>query len=60
MASHDLNFVLARSDKVLCLNGHICCQGSPTAVKNADIFTKVPYQHHHDHVHTLTGGICAC
>ena len=60
MASHDLNFVLACSDKVLCLNGHICCQGRPEMVKNADIFTKVPYLHHHDHFHTLEGEICKC
>lgn len=60
MASHDLNFVLAKSDNVLCLNGHICCQGHPKSVKNTDVFTKVVYQHHHDHIHTLTGDICQC
>ena len=60
MASHDLNFVLAKSDNVLCLNGHICCQGHPTLVENSDVFTKVLYHHHHDHVHTLTGDIYQC
>ena len=60
MASHDLNFVLACSDNVLCLNGHICCQGHPETVKNADIFTKVPYEHQHNHIHTLSGGVCKC
>ena len=60
MASHDLNFVLAKSNNVLCLNSHVCCQGHPDTVKNADIFTKVPYEHHHNHIHTLTGEVCKC
>ena len=60
MSSHDLNFVLAKSDNVLCLNGHICCQGHPDNVKDADIFTKVPYEHQHNHIHTLSGGVCKC
>ncbi|MBO5997515.1 MAG: metal ABC transporter ATP-binding protein, partial [Alphaproteobacteria bacterium] len=38
MASHDLNFVLARSNQVLCLNGHLCCQGKPDKVKNYSLF----------------------
>lgn len=60
MASHDLNFVLARSNQVLCLNGHLCCQGKPDKVKNYSLFDKVPYTHHHDHVHTLEGTVCSC
>jgi len=61
MASHDLNVVLARSGQVLCLNGHLCCHGHPDIVKKSkgyhDLFEKVPYTHHHDHVHDLTGEI---
>lgn len=61
MASHDLNVVLARSDEVLCLNGHLCCHGHPDVVRHAkgyqDLFEKVSYTHHHDHVHCLTGEI---
>ena len=60
MASHDLNFVLARSDKVLCLNKHICCQGKPEQVKDNDLFIKVPYAHHHNHIHMLSGEVCSC
>lgn len=60
MASHDLNFVLARSNQVLCLNGHLCCQGKPEKVKNHSLFDKVPYTHHHDHIHTLEGKVCSC
>ena len=60
MASHDLNFVLARSDQVLCINGHLCCQGKPENVKSNSIFDNVPYTHHHDHIHTLKGEVCPC
>ena len=60
MSSHDLNFVLARSNQVLCLNGHICCQGKPDKVKGYSLFDKVPYTHHHNHVHTLEGKVCSC
>ncbi|MGN1091378.1 MAG: ATP-binding cassette domain-containing protein [Alphaproteobacteria bacterium] len=61
MASHDLNVVLARSDQVLCLNGHLCCQGHPDALRHhkgyQDLFEKVSYTHHHDHIHCLSGEI---
>jgi zinc transport system ATP-binding protein len=29
MVSHDLHVVMAASDRVICLNGHICCEGTP-------------------------------
>ncbi len=59
MVSHDLNVVMRASDRVICLNGHICCQGSPLDVSNAPeyaatmgIFDPVAlYEHHHDHHH---------
>tara|TARA_B110000908_G_C10126333_1_gene390056 strand:- start:467 stop:946 length:480 start_codon:yes stop_codon:yes gene_type:complete len=35
MVSHDLHVVMAASDRVLCLNGHICCQGAPDIVASA-------------------------
>jgi zinc transport system ATP-binding protein len=35
MVSHDLHVVMAASDRVICLNGHICCQGTPSVVSNA-------------------------
>lgn len=61
MASHDLNFVLAQSNQVLCINGHLCCHGHPDVIKKQkdyhDLFEKVPYEHHHDHIHTINGEI---
>jgi len=35
MVSHDLHVVMAASDRVLCINGHICCQGTPEVVAGA-------------------------
>ncbi len=32
MVSHDLHLVMAATDRVLCLNHHICCSGTPEAV----------------------------
>ena len=32
MISHDLHVVMSASDRVICLNGHICCSGTPSAV----------------------------
>ena len=28
MVSHDLHVVMSASDRVICLNGHVCCQGA--------------------------------
>lgn len=57
--SHDLHVVMAASDRVICLNGHICCQGAPQVVSNAPEYRALfglgtggalaLYQHHHDH-----------
>ena len=35
MVSHDLHVVMAASDRVICLNGHVCCEGTPTVVSAA-------------------------
>ena len=32
MISHDLHVVMSSSDRVICVNGHICCQGTPEIV----------------------------
>ena len=32
MISHELHVVMSASDKVICMNGHICCSGAPEAV----------------------------
>lgn len=34
MVSHDLHLVMAATDRVLCLNRHICCSGTPEMVTN--------------------------
>jgi zinc transport system ATP-binding protein len=48
--SHDLSFVMKNTDWVICLNGHICCQGRPTDVQKDPFY--LSYTHHHDHFHT--------
>ena len=62
MVSHDLHVVMAASDRVICLNGHICCEGTPRVVSNAPEYRALfglgtqgalaLYQHMHDHDHT--------
>jgi len=59
--SHDLHMVMKSSDHVICLNRHICCEGSAADVQVNEDFNKlfgnqllslvVPYQHHHNHKH---------
>lgn len=61
MVSHDLHMVMAESDRVICLNGHVCCEGGPEAVRHDPEFMKLfgpqaarviaAYSHHHDHDH---------
>lgn len=67
LVSHDIHLVMAATDRVVCLNRHVCCHGLPDAVgrdpeflrlfgsKAAEAFAL--YVHHHDHDHDLTGGI---
>ena len=58
LISHDLNVVMAQTDQVLCLNGHVCCSGTPQAVAADPAYrtlfgerTHALYQHQHDHNH---------
>ena len=61
MVSHDLHMVMAVSDHVICLNGHVCCEGGPAKVQQDPEFAKLfgpsaarmiaAYTHHHDHDH---------
>jgi zinc transport system ATP-binding protein len=65
MVSHDLHMVMADSDRVVCLNGHICCEGGPETVRHDPEFVKLfgpqaarviaAYSHHHDHDHESHG-----
>jgi zinc transport system ATP-binding protein len=68
MISHDLHVVMAGTDHVICLNGHVCCQGSPTVVAENDEFKRMfggstaaaalaIYEHHHDHTHLPDGRV---
>ena len=67
LISHDLHTVMSATDHVVCLNGHVCCSGSPKEVaKNSEhkaLFgeqaaqTLSIYEHKHDHVHTSDGDI---
>lgn len=62
MVSHDLHVVMSASDRVICLNGHICCEGTPRVVSTAPEYRALfglgtqgalaLYQHVHDHDHT--------
>lgn len=67
LISHDMHFVMSTTDHVICLNGHICCSGSPSnVVKNPEYIklfgqhnseTLSYYQHRHDHSHNHDGSI---
>ncbi len=55
MVSHDLQWVMQGTQRVICLNHHICCSGTPANVLNDPAYQaifgteRVPYEHHHDH-----------
>lgn len=61
MVSHELHVVMSATDRVICLNGHICCEGTPDVVTAAPAYrelfgsgtggTLALYRHHHDHDH---------
>lgn len=61
MVSHELHVVMSASDRVICLNGHVCCHGTPEVVASAPEYralfgtgtlgTLALYRHHHDHAH---------
>ena len=67
LISHDLHVVMTATDYVVCLNGHVCCSGSPTAVANNQEYQKLfgdrastilsVYEHRHDHTHSPDGTV---
>ncbi len=67
MVSHDLHLVMASTDKVVCLNQHICCSGEPSHVTQHPEYLKLfgalahselaLYTHKHDHQHDVDGCI---
>ncbi|WP_282610049.1 metal ABC transporter ATP-binding protein [Pelagibius sp. Alg239-R121] len=67
LISHDLHVVMAETDTVVCLNGHVCCRGTPDSVVSSpeylELFgsraaeTLAIYRHNHDHTHLPDGRI---
>ncbi len=67
LISHDLHVVMAETDTVICLNGHVCCRGTPQAVSQSPEYmrlfgsraaqTLAVYSHHHDHTHLPDGRV---
>ena len=65
LVSHDLHIVMARTDRVICLNRHVCCSGIPEAVAQHPDYVRLfgtqaarafaVYRHHHDHRHDIAG-----
>ena len=61
MISHELHVVMSASDRVICLNGHVCCEGAPAVVASAPEYRALfgtgtggalaLYRHEHDHGH---------
>ncbi len=61
MVSHDLHVVMSASDRVVCLNRHVCCEGAPKVVSAAPEYRALfglgtggafaLYRHVHDHAH---------
>lgn len=67
MVSHDLHLVMASTDRVICLNHHICCSGTPEAISHDPAFINLfgqegarslaLYSHQHNHQHDAHGGV---
>ncbi len=67
LISHDLHMVMAATDTVICLNGHVCCTGTPDVVAADPEYVRLfgqrasetlaVYRHQHDHVHLPDGRV---
>ena len=67
LISHDLHVVMSATDFVVCLNGHVCCSGTPQVVVQNDKYRELfgdrasnilsLYEHKHDHTHSRDGTI---
>ena len=67
LVSHNLHVVMAASDRVVCLNRHLCCSGTPEDVQQHPEFVSLfgqqganalgIYRHEHDHEHDLHGNV---
>ena len=67
LISHDLHVVMSATDFVVCLNGHVCCSGTPHVVVQDNKYKELfgdrasnilsLYEHKHDHTHSQDGTI---
>ena len=67
LISHDLHTVMTATDHVVCLNGHVCCSGTPLDVAKNNAYKTLfgeqasqilsVYEHKHDHEHLDEGSI---
>ena len=67
LISHNLHLVMAATDRVICLNGHVCCSGTPKSVVSSNEYRALfgtraasalaIYEHNHDHTHLSDGRI---
>ncbi len=65
IVSHDLQWVMQGTQRVVCLNKHICCSGLPENIQQDPAYqaifgtNRVFYQHHHNHcAHGDTATTC--
>jgi zinc transport system ATP-binding protein len=69
LVSHDLHVVMGATDRVVCLNRHVCCSGEPETVSRHPEYLGLfgpraaarlaIYAHDHDHAHDLAGEVVA-
>lgn len=67
LISHDLHVVMSATDHVVCLNGHVCCSGTPVDVAQDKNYKELfgehssqllsIYEHDHNHTHSPDGNI---
>ena len=67
LISHNFHVVMSKTDHVVCLNGHVCCSGSPISVANNKKYQELfgedvskilsIYEHKHDHKHSADGSV---
>ena len=67
LISHDIHFVMSSTDHVICLNGHVCCSGTPSYVAKNQAYIELfgehaasvlsLYKHKHEHTHSIDGSI---
>ena len=67
MVSHDLHVVMSSTNRVVCINRHLCCDGHPETVSRDPAYIALfgdrvaaslaLYQHNHDHHHHIDGSV---